>query len=205
MRTCIQISAGVGPEECCWVVSRVGEEIAREAKRRGIKASELRRSPSSYPGNCHSIAMELSGDGSVVLASGWYGTVQWIGTSPYRAHHRRKNWFVSVTPMEEVKPETIESERIQVETKRGSGAGGQNRNKRDTAVRIRMGNVVVSASDERSQWRNKVIAVERLEEAIAKRNERSLRNADEKHRSAHYALVRGNPVRTYVGKDFKPK
>lgn len=53
-----------------------------------------------------------------------------------------------------------------VETKRGSGAGGQNRNKRDTAVRIvhRASGAVGESQEERSQLQNKKAAFRRMAE-----------------------------------------
>lgn len=53
-----------------------------------------------------------------------------------------------------------------VETKRGSGKGGQNRNKRDTAVRIvhRASGAVGESEEERSQLQNKKTAFKRMTE-----------------------------------------
>lgn len=55
----------------------------------------------------------------------------------------------------------------EVQTYRGSGKGGQNRNKRDTAVRIihHPSNAVGQAQDERSQWQNKKLAFKRMAES----------------------------------------
>ena len=54
-----------------------------------------------------------------------------------------------------------------VQTKRGSGKGGQNRNKRDTAVRLvhRASGAVGEAQDERSQLQNKRLAFRRMAES----------------------------------------
>ena len=56
-----------------------------------------------------------------------------------------------------------------VQTLRGSGKGGQNRNKRDTAVRIthRPSGAVGYAEDERHQWQNKKLAFRRMGESAA--------------------------------------
>lgn len=53
-----------------------------------------------------------------------------------------------------------------VQTKRGSGKGGQNRNKRDTAVRIvhRASGAVGESQEQRSQLQNKVTAFKRMAE-----------------------------------------
>lgn len=59
---------------------------------------------------------------------------------------------------------SVTKEDLIIETFRGSGAGGQNRNKRDTAVRIThpASGAVGQSQDERSQWQNKREALKRL-------------------------------------------
>lgn len=70
-----------------------------------------------------------------------------------------------------MKVEIPESD-IRIEFYRASGPGGQHRNVTDTAVRLRHlpTGIVVSASESRSQARNREVAMLRLEAAIRKRN-----------------------------------
>ena len=61
-------------------------------------------------------------------------------------------------------PKTVRKSDIRIDYYRGSGAGGQNRNKRDTACRMTHlpTGIAVTAEDERTQGRNKVLAFRRL-------------------------------------------
>ena len=62
------------------------------------------------------------------------GTVQWICQSPYRPHHKRKNWFIDVSIIkEDIKIDNTND--IRYEVFRSSGKGGQNVNKVSTAIR----------------------------------------------------------------------
>ena len=60
---------------------------------------------------------------------------------------------------------------------KSSGPGGQHKNKRETAVRVRHlpTGITVTATEERSQARNREVALERLREALARRNRRRKR------------------------------
>lgn len=65
-------------------------------------------------------------------------------------------------------PYTVTKEDLRIECFRGSGAGGQNRNKRDTAVRIThiLTGVSSVAQDQRTQEQNKKIAFKRLSDKL---------------------------------------
>lgn len=66
----------------------------------------------------------------------------------------------------------LRDEDLEVTTFRASGPGGQHRNRRETGVRIRHlpTGIVVTATERRSQVENKAVALERLVEALARRN-----------------------------------
>lgn len=68
--------------------------------------------------------------------------------------------------------QVIRDADIKVEFFRSSGPGGQHKNVTDSAVRIRHlpTGIVVSATENRSQSRNREMAMERLAEALRKRN-----------------------------------
>ncbi len=65
--------------------------------------------------------------------------------------------------------------------------------------------LTTTASEERSQYMNKKLALARLENLIKARNEEKLNNNKKSMWMQHNALERGNPVRTYEGIEFKIK
>jgi len=88
-----------------------------------------------------------------------------------------------------------------VETYRGSGPGGQHRNRRDSAVRLthRPTGIVATATERRSQHQNKEVALERLAGKLAARNRRRRpRVATKPSRSADEKRLKGKTLRARV-------
>ncbi len=75
-------------------------------------------------------------------------------------------------------PATLSDEQLaaqcELQTYRSSGPGGQNVNRRETAVRLRHlpTGITVTAQEARSQWLNRQIALERLRERLVEREQR---------------------------------
>jgi len=128
----LHITAGKGPQECRWVVAGLARAFAREAKGMGMEC-ELLDGTEELP---FSILLRIGGDAASAFAAPRIGTNQWIGTSPFRPAHKRRNWFVGVALAPE--PEAISDfreEDIDYQAMRASGPGGQHVNKTDSAVR----------------------------------------------------------------------
>ena len=156
-KTYLQITSGRGPVECCRVVALVLERILKQAQTRKLKVEIVEKEAGPANRTLLSAVIALEGAGCDTLVEEWEGTVLWIARSPYRIHHRRKNWFVGVqTFLLSESREATENE-IRYETLRASGPGGQHVNKTESAVRavhIPSGISVVT-SDQHSQWQNK--------------------------------------------------
>jgi peptide chain release factor len=88
---------------------------------------------------------------------------------------------------------------------RSSGPGGQHVNRTESAVRITHvpTGIVAVAREERSQHRNRSLALARLAAALTGREREADRAAERERWSRHDALERGNPIRVYVGERFK--
>lgn len=198
----LHLSSGQGPEECRWVVAKLAHLFGREASEAGLRCEPVE----SFAGHPASVLLEVSGAGCDAFVPDRIGTVRWIGTSPFRPHHKRRNWFVGVAVVGE--PEKIADFReveVEYQTMRASGPGGQHVNKTDSAVRAthRPTGLTAVSQDQRSQFANKKIARLKLAMLLAERHQAavdaSCRNAWDRNR----ALERGGEVRTYEGEAFK--
>lgn len=196
-KTYLQITSGCGPVECCRVVALVLEKILREAQKRKLRVEILEKETGPVNRTLLSAVVALEGASCDVLADEWEGTVLWIARSPYRIHHRRKNWFVGVQTFLLSESREATEDDIRYETLRASGPGGQHVNKTESAVRavhIPSG-ISVVASDQRSQWQNKKLATERLLVKLTAWNIEQAMIQAQTNWSNHNSLQRGNPVK----------
>jgi peptide chain release factor len=194
----LHITAGQGPAECAWAVVKVLEQIKEEAWNASLQFKAVEIEPGPEPGTAQSALISMSGGETLEsFASSWAGTVQWTARSPFRPEHKRKNWFVGVDVVEPVDETCFDVKDIRWETMRASGPGGQHVNRTESAVRVTHvpTGVQASAMEERSQHRNRKLALARLIQKLHQIDAK--RFGDERHARwrAHHDLQRGNPVR----------
>ncbi|MEL6810458.1 MAG: peptide chain release factor H [Bacteroidota bacterium] len=203
--TVVQITAGRGPAECCWVVAKVLKYFIKDAGAFHLQHEILHREKGHENGTVQSVSIRLSGKDLNKFLQPWLGTIQWIGTSTYRKHHKRKNWFIGCFEMSSTLTMQIDEKKIQFQAIRSSGPGGQHANKVSSAVRAlhKPTGIQVVAMDSRSQHQNKKLATQRLQEKVDAHNKQQLQKGMEDLWRNHLELQRGNPVRVFKGSDFK--
>ena len=198
----LHLTSGKGPEECRWVVARLAEAFADEAAKIGVMCEAL-DAQDELPA---SLLMRVSGDGALAFVRERTGTILWVGESPFRPRHKRRNWFVGVAlaPIAEDVPDLRDSD-IDFQSMRASGPGGQHVNKTDSAVRAthRPTGLVATAQEQRSQHANRKLAKLKLAMLLEERRSGASDEVRQERWSAHQELERGNPVRTYTGPKFK--
>jgi len=197
----LHITAGKGPQECRWVVAQLARAFAREATDVGLE-SEVLDGLEDLPS---SILLGIGGEAAPVFAAQRIGTNQWIGNSPFRSGHQRRNWFVGVALPPE--PEAIiglREEDIDYQAMRASGPGGQHVNKTDSAVRAthRPTGLVTTAQEQRSQHANRKLARLKLAIMLEERRGQAKDDARRSQWHVHQVLERGNAVRIYAGAKF---
>jgi len=201
----IQITAGRGPAECCWVVAQVLKLFLEEIKNNGFIYHVLQRDKGLENGTVQSATIQLKGKEIDTFLSSWLGTIQWIGTSTFRKHHKRKNWFIGMYEVEQTQRVALKEKDISFQAMRSSGPGGQNVNKVNSAVRATYnptGDQVV-VMDSRSQHQNKKIAIERLKEKVNQSQLDNIKKSLSDQWENHLSIQRGNPIRIFKGTDLK--
>ncbi len=200
----LMISAGSGPKECSYVVERISKQMEKEAPSFGVSISVM--NDKEVAKNSTSVLVVCSGQKAEAFAKQFMGTVQWIGQSPFRPNHKRKNWFVSVNKLPEPDqiPELKDSD-ISFQTMKASGPGGQHVNKTDSAVRATHvpSGIIVTAQEDRSQHANKRLAKVKIAAELEARKEKQTASGKKSQWRTHQNLERGNAVRTYEGVKFK--
>ena len=191
----VQLSIGQGPVECQLGVAKLYESLCKEYK----DIQLMSKTEGTVKGGYNSIRFRTSED-----LSNLEGTVQWICESPIRPNHKRKNWFIDVSIIPEI-TEVNDTDNYKIEKLHSGGKGGQNVNKVETGVRVTHipTGLTTVCTEERSQYMNKQKAIARIEKQLKEMKAQAKDKQTNEAWKEHTKIVRGNPVRTYKGKDFK--
>lgn len=207
MKQRILITAGRGPEECTRVVAKTLKSLLKEAEKKGIETQIIQHNPGSINSTVRSVVIDVKGKHALAFAKEWEGSILWIGQSPYRKFHKRKNWFIEVFILQNDNNEAFDERDVYYQSTRSSGPGGQHVNKTSTAIRAVHGptGISVLAQDARSQYQNKKSALNRLREKFELENNKSLAQNEEENWMKGLEIKRGNPIKTFEGRAFVQK
>ena len=159
-------------------------------------------------GGYRNITFDVVGKNAYGTLKNESGVHRLIRMSPFNSKGLRHTSFsmVEVIPVIPVREINIKPEDLRVELSKSSGPGGQNVNKRETAVRIVHipTNISSSASNERSQEQNKQKALEMLAAKLYKQEEERHRaEVEGKQISKTTEIEWGSQIRTYTLHPYK--
>ncbi len=131
------------------------------------------------------------------------GTHRLVRISPFNAQNLRQTSFagVEIIPIiEDVSEIQIRDEDLEFSAMRSSGAGGQNVNKNETAVRIKHipSGIAIHCQQERSQMKNKEVALRILKSKLLKIEEDKKKEEEAKIKGIYQAPAWGSQIRSYV-------
>ena len=205
----ITIFSGAGGDDAEDWARILFEMYSKFAERKGyqIKVLHQHRSPDS--GGYKNITFEVAGKGAYGLLKNESGVHRLVRVSPFSAKKLRHTSFALV----EVIPRFIEPQEvaispddIKIEFMRASGPGGQNVNKRETAVRITHlpTNISVHVDSERSQQQNKERAMELLKARLYKLRLKQQKEEEESMKISKTTEAEwGRQIRSYVFHPYK--
>lgn len=203
----LEINSGAGGTESCDWASILMRMYVMWGESHGMKVTELDKVDGDVAG-IKSVTLQFEGDFAYGYLKAENGVHRLVRISPFDSAKRRHTSFASVFvyPMIDDTIEIhINPSDLDWDTFRSSGAGGQNVNKVETAVRVRHApsGLVVECQETRSQGQNRERALQMLKSRLYEIEMRKRTEERDKVEGNKMKIEWGSQIRSYVLHPYK--